>query len=412
MKYKYSGNFPIRTFIALVLIGFFTRLSYSLARNPVLPLFAMALGASPSIIGLVVGISTVTGIIFKAPAGALSDIYGRRVILLISTLIFSFIPFTYLFINNYILLIIIRFIHGFATAIYGPVAMASIIDIAGERKGQWTATFSSISTIGSVISAPLGGGLLYVLGGLNPSIEVFHFIYFIAGCIGSLSIILIFISWKFLPYRESSTSPTMSAVMEKFRRDLLAVFKDVQVLLISSMEAVQNLTVGALEAFLPYYIVSIANLSSFHAGVLWSLQLTLLIILRPLMGRFSDIYGRKPFITFGMILCASSFILYPITINFLTLCILTIIFGLGEAMVTSSTAAMVAEQSKVHGYGVSMGVFGSLWDIGHALGPIITGILLEKFNYILSFSIISSTLFIFTILFQIYVKERLNPFKS
>ncbi|MEM3166708.1 MAG: MFS transporter [Candidatus Methanomethylicia archaeon] len=405
MKFKSSNKFPIYTFIALVLIGFSTRLSYSLARNPILPLFAAALGASPSIIGLVVGISTVTGILFKAPAGALSDIYGRRTILFISTLIFGLVPFTYLLVNNYILLIVIRFIHGFATAIYGPVAMASIIDIAGERKGQWTATFSSISTIGSIISAPLGGGLLYILGGSNPSIEVFHFIYFIAGCIGSISIILVFASWKYLPHKESSTSPTMGAVIEKFRKDLLAVFRDIQVLLISSMEAVQNLTVGALEAFLPYYIISIAGLSSFHAGVLWGLQLTLLILFRPLMGRFSDVYGRKPFITFGMIFCASSFILYPITTNLLILCILTIIFGLGEAMVTSSTAAMVAEKSKAHGYGVSMGVFGSLWDIGHASGPIITGILLEKFNYMYSFGIISLILFIFTILFQMYVEE-------
>ena len=36
-------------------IGFLTRFSYALARNPVLPLFAAALGAGPQGIGLAVG---------------------------------------------------------------------------------------------------------------------------------------------------------------------------------------------------------------------------------------------------------------------------------------------------------------------------------------------------------------------
>lgn len=170
-----------RTFIILVLIGFFARLSYSMARTPVLPLFAEALGATPAVIGLVVGISTVTGIFFKAPAGTLSDLYGRRAALLASTMIFGLMPFAYLLVYDYNLLIVIRFFHDFATAIYGPVAMASIIDISEERKGQWTATFSSISAVGGLISTPLGGGLLYLAGGLNPLPSSFRFIYLIVG---------------------------------------------------------------------------------------------------------------------------------------------------------------------------------------------------------------------------------------
>jgi len=64
-----------RTFTALVLIGFIARLSYGMARTPLLALFARSLGASSAAIGLAVGMSTVTGI-FKAPAGTLSDVSG------------------------------------------------------------------------------------------------------------------------------------------------------------------------------------------------------------------------------------------------------------------------------------------------------------------------------------------------
>lgn len=122
-------------FTALCTVGFFARLSYALARSPVLPLFALYLGAEPEAIGFAVGISTVTGIFFKLPAGALSDVIGRRRTMLISLLFFAFMPFAYLFVKEYNLLIAIRFVHGLATAIYGPVSMSVVADIAGKSKG-------------------------------------------------------------------------------------------------------------------------------------------------------------------------------------------------------------------------------------------------------------------------------------
>ena len=393
------------TFLALILIGFFARLSYSMARTPVLALFAKALGASSTMIGLVVGMSTVTGIFFKAPAGTLSDVYGRRAALMAAVMVFGLMPFTYILVHDYRLLIVIRFFHGFATAIYGPVAMAVIIDVAGDRKGQLIATYSSISILGGLIAAPLGGGLLYMLGGADPSPQVFHLVYLAVGCIGCVSLLLVLTLWRRLPSRPSPEPPTLGEVMGKFRDDVVAVVTDVQVLLTSAMEGVQNLTVGALEAFLPVYITVTAGLTSFHAGVLWGVQLVVLVLVRPVMGRVSDIRGRKPLVTAGMVLCVVSFILYPATTSFIALCGLTLLFGMGEAMVTSSTAAMVAELSKARGHGTSMGVFGSLWDIGHAAGPITTGFLLSHLGYLPAFGVISAVLLIATVAFQLFVRE-------
>jgi DHA1 family multidrug resistance protein-like MFS transporter len=393
------------TFLALVLIGFFARLSYGMARTPLLALFARSLGAAPTIIGLVVGMSTVTGIFFKAPAGTLSDVYGRRAALLAAALVFGLMPFTYYLVNDYRLLIVIRFFHGFATAIYGPVAMAVIMDIAGERKGQLVGTFSSASTLGGLLAAPLGGGLLQLLGGADPAPGVFRTIYLLVGCVGSVSLFLVLLLWGRLPSRASPDPPGVVEVMRKFREDVVAVVTDSQVLLTSSMEGVQNLTVGALEAFLPVYVTVTAGLTAFHAGVLWGIQLIVLMLARPVMGTVSDSYGRKPLISAGMLICMASFIFFPTTTDFLLLCGLTLVFGLGESMVTSSTAAMVAEMTRARGHGTSMGVFGSLWDIGHAAGPIATGFLLTHLDYLPAFGAISIVLLVATIAFQIYVRE-------
>ena len=60
------------------MVGFTARLGYQMARTPVLPLFAEELAADVWLIGLIVGASTVTGVFLKFPAGALSDVLGRR----------------------------------------------------------------------------------------------------------------------------------------------------------------------------------------------------------------------------------------------------------------------------------------------------------------------------------------------
>jgi MFS family permease len=193
--------------------------------------------------------------------------------------------------------------------------------------------------------------------------------------------------------------------MRKFREDVVAVVTDSQVLLTSGMEGVQNLTVGALEAFLPVYVTVTAGLTAFHAGVLWGVQLVVLMLARPVMGTLSDAYGRKPLITAGMLICTASFIFFPTTTDFLLLCGLTLVFGLGESMVTSSTAAMVAEMTRARGHGTSMGVFGSLWDIGHAAGPIATGFLLTHLDYLPAFGAISIVLLAATVAFQMLVRE-------
>ena len=68
----------MNVFLALVTASLLSRLSYQMARSPVLPRFAEDLGAGPELIGMIVAASTVTGVFFKLPAGALSDVLGRK----------------------------------------------------------------------------------------------------------------------------------------------------------------------------------------------------------------------------------------------------------------------------------------------------------------------------------------------
>ena len=54
-----------------------------------------------------------------------------------------------------------------------------------------------------------------------------------------------------------------------------------------------------------------SGLNEFQAGILWGVQVVTTILSKPIMGKTSDKYGRKPLITVGLIICAVSFGLIP-----------------------------------------------------------------------------------------------------
>ncbi len=380
-------------FTALCSVGFFARLSYALARSPVLPLFALYLGAGPEAIGFAVGISTVTGIFFKLPSGALSDVIGRKRTMLIGLLFFAFTPFTYLLLKDYTLLIIIRFIHGAATAIYGPVSMAVVADIAGAKKGEMLSWFSSVTIIGNLLGAPLGGFILHRgPGAATPSLIDFHYAYLASGIAGLLSLILAIRVLR--GDKRASDGRGLKEASLKFISGIREVISDKRIAITSAIEGLQNMTMGALEAFLPIYAVKVVGLNEFQAGILWGVQVVTTILSKPIMGRTSDKYGRKALISVGIVICAVSFGLIPVFKNFYLLMLTAAFFGLGEALVTSSGAAFVADLCKEKHFGTAMGTFGTIFDIGHASGPILAGFLLAHHGYLFSFWVMSAALVI------------------
>jgi MFS family permease len=392
-------------FTALCTVGFFARLSYALARSPVLPLFALYLGAGPEGIGFAVGISTVTGIFFKLPAGALSDIIGRKRTMLIGLVVFAVMPFTYLLVNDYRLLVVIRFFHGLATAIYGPVSMAVVADLAGAKKGEMLSWFSSITIIGNLLGAPLGGFILHNMANApNPALPDFHMAYLVSGVAGMLSL---FLAVGLLHNGKNGVdNKNLKGAYKRFASGISEVMSDKRIVITSGMEGLQNLTVGALEAFLPIYAVTVAGLNEFQAGLLWGVQVVVTIISKPVMGRTSDRFGRKPLIVIGMFLCAGAFGAIPLLGDFWSLMLAAVFFGLGESFVTSSSAALVADLCQEKHFGTAMGTFGTIFDIGHASGPILAGFLIARYDYLYSFWMMSALLVVAIPVFMANVKTE------
>ena len=397
---------PRTNFYGLCLSGFLAKASYALARTPVLALFAASFGVGPEAIGFAVAISTITGVFFKMPAGVISDIIGRRKTMLIGLAFFAVIPLLYLLVDSYNSLILVRFLHGFATAIYGPVIMAVVVDMAGNKRGEMLSLFSSITIIGNLVGAPLGGFLLGRLaGGGEQQLVHFHIIYGVVAALGMIALLIgVWASSSLAANGTNGTGKsTVSAVISHFWHSLKNILTDRRIVVTSNMEGVQNLSVGALEAFMPIYIVMVLGYSVFQAGLIWGVQIFVTVLAKPLMGRISDRHGRRPLLFWGMFVCAVPFAIVPWVKDYSVLLLLSMVFGLGEAIVTSSSAAMVADFCREDNIGSAMGVFGTLYDVGHAAGPILAGLLIglsDGQDFRLAFACIAAILIVSALSFR------------
>jgi MFS family permease len=265
--------------------------------------------------------------------------------------------------------------------------MAVVADVAGERKGEMLSWFSSVAIIGTLAGAPIGGLVVSLMGGVDGATDAtFNTVYAIVAVTGLASLLL---GFKILLKDEAPSGAGFASRMEQFMSGIREVGGDRRVVATSAMEGVQNMTMGALEAFLPIYAVTVAGLSAFEAGLLWAVQVVVPMLAKPVMGKVSDRYGRRPLIVAGLLSCALPFALIPHLIGFWALVPACLLFGFGEALVTSSSAAMVADLCKARHYGTAMGVFGTIFDVGPASGPLLGGLRSGALGYGWAFALMA-----------------------
>jgi MFS family permease len=368
-----------RSFVILCTIGILCFISYNMVRMPVLALFAESLGAGPERIGLIVSVSTLTGVFLKLPSGALSDIYGRRLPLHVGVVAFGLPPFVYPFVSDLNVLTALRFIHGLATAIFAPSALATVAELYKERRGAALGTYTACTQSGALLGPFIGGWLVYAAG--------FPAAFVTAGLFGCLGLIMFF-SLRLNPPPPDVKEKSMAAVAADMWAGFAAVARNRKVLITSSTDAAKMIANGALMAFLPLYGVSV-GLNPGEVGLLFSIQAVTSFLSKPVMGRVSDRIGRQPLILVGLIICTGTFVLIAQVAAFPLLLILASGFGFGEAVVSSSSAALVADSSEFKRLGAGMGMQGTIMDIGHASGPLVAGLLIAHLNYQAAFGVIA-----------------------
>ncbi|MFN3543641.1 MAG: MFS transporter [Thiobacillus sp.] len=378
-------------FVLIALIGGLAILSSTLSKTPVLPLFAASLNATPAEVGWIVMASTIPGVLISYPAGALSDHLGKRRVLLASLIVFATAPFLYLIVTTPWQLMAVRFYHGFATAIFGTVATAAIAERYSADRAARLSTYSSVTIVGRSVAPFLGGTLI--------SLASFGAVYVACAIAGVLAL-----GAGLLLRDDAPPAQTKKLELPHFWASLRTVLRDRGIMLVSTVEAAQYLVFGAIEAFLALYASSL-GIPAWQIGVILGVQLVSIVFAKPLMGRVSDRVGRRRVILPGLLIGAASVVLLPYFPNFIGLTILSLVFGLGFATVTSSTAALVADLTKDGRFGSSMGVLRTVMDVGQSIGPVLTGFMVGAAGYASAFTLLALILVAAALMLGLLLRE-------
>jgi DHA1 family multidrug resistance protein-like MFS transporter len=135
-----------------------------------------------------------------------------------------------------------------------------------------------------------------------------------------------------------------------------------------------SLAMGLTGLALPLYARDLGA-SYTSIGLLGAMYFAFNFLFSPLTGRFADRHGRKIPLVAGFFLVALSLALYPLISAVWWLLAVRLLQGAAEAPLWVNAQTAVADLSKPSNRGRAMGIYGTSWGIGFAIGPFLGGCL-------------------------------------
>jgi MFS family permease len=348
------------------------RTAYQIGKTPLMPLFAASLGAGELLVGAIVSVSTMTGMALKPIFGWFSDRWGRRLWLLTGLVLFSGVPFLYSWVNTPEELFWLRLLHGLATAVFGPVTLAFVAEMATSGKAERLGWFG-MARSGSYLLAPLLGA--WLLTWMDPA-TVFTLIGFMS-CLAFVPVCMMDFS---LPLHKQDIKEEKE-FGRAWKSAFGAVIANSRLWLASALEMLAYLVTYSIKAFLPIYALYTADFSLLAVGLFFSAQEAAHLLMRPVGGRFGDRVGYLTAINTGYLVLAIGFWLLPYATAQVELLGIAIFVGAGQGLIFPSTVALVSRCVDARHLGVGMGFLGAVRNVGKVAGPLTAGVLLTHMDY-------------------------------
>jgi MFS family permease len=190
-----------------------------------------------------------------------------------------------------------------------------------------------------------------------------------------------------------------------------AVLAERRILVASVAHASYFVINGTLNAFLPLFAADRVGLDAAGIGWLFGLQTVTTLAVRPLIGAASDRLGRRGVITAGLTGCAGSVLGISFSTSAAALFASVLTYAFGVAVTTAATSAYITDVAPRARFGAAHGMFGTIYDVGDASGPIVAGFLVQRWGYAATFQLMAALAGITAAAFAL-ISSRLNHRRS
>ncbi|MCY3413990.1 MAG: MFS transporter [Candidatus Heimdallarchaeota archaeon] len=349
------------------------------------------------IISALLTIQNTSQIFFRIPLSKMSQIVGRKPIILFGTSCFTFALFFLAIADHWIYALFTVIFISIGMSAYWPAIFASIGDIAdGQNMGRMNGKIFQMGDFGQLSAAALASYFLRpnLLVGQLRLIDLYR---------GFLIISVFANLMAFIILKESLLEKDRLVVASKsreFLKSLKQLFSDfVEVSRIPGLFPIylMQFFIAFVEfgfgAFYPSLLSKYGYLDSEIANLL-TISTLVLLIFKPRIGNLSDKFGyRRPVILGFIIISISIFIMSVLDTFWVLICLVTIIIGvfvLHYAAMNSHTAATAPNDKR----GIAMGTLGVYTSLGRGLSTMMIGWIASLSDIFTAFSVFAGFTFV------------------
>lgn len=324
------------------------------AAQPILPLFTTQFDISVSVSSLAMSGTTLSLIIGLIVIGFWSDQKGRTAFIKISILTTSIIVLIIPFLNDFIWIILLRFIQGFTMS---GIVGAALAYIAEEIEPKYVAFATTL-----YIAANSVGGMLgrFVIGYLA-EVKTWEFAFFLLAIMGFVIFIYVILS---LPASKQFESPNKKFA-EEFKT-FFVHFKNKALLLMFGLGLIIQVSFTGMWTYLPFHLLgepfqlSIGQISFFYFAYSFG------IVGAPIAGFLVGKFSMRGVRVFGICLLSLGMVTVLIQkIVFIIIGLSLICLGF---FVTHSIAATTVSQTATHHKGTASSLYLVAYYIGVSIG--------------------------------------------
>lgn len=334
---------------------------------PALPQYALELGATAFLAGVLVGALPAARVALDLPSGAFGDRFGNRAMMQLGLAIIALTSVLAVWAFDFVVLLMVRVAEGVGSAFYVTSSLAALARrVPVERRGRYMGIYVNALLIGQVVG-PVIGGIVVVAGGLRAPFAT----YALLAAIG-----LIVITVGMEPGRVGGMSARIDRIaVRRLLRDRSYVIVNIGTMGAFFVRA------GLITTVIPLFIfynwgVSTREEAAVLTGVLITTNaLASLLTLYP-SGWLADRIGRK--VPFVLSLVATGLVTPFLFFTRDLPSAIPIMFVYGLVLgLHGPLAAWATDLTPKEIMGTSMGLYRTIGDLGFLFGPVILAAVLD-----------------------------------
>jgi len=320
--------------------------------------------------GILLGLFTISGMAGGLIGGALTDRFGRKVMVLSGLIISSLSALAMGLVDSLVVFYGLAVAVGFLSDIAGPAWQAMVIDILPEEKRSEGFGVSRMVDNMAWIIGPLIGGFMA---------ERSYLMLFIADAIASLlTAALIF---RLIPETRppEETGAENESTLQTFG-GYMRVLGDRPFMVFLAAMMVMTLVYLQMYGALSVYLRDSHGVSPAGFSYVMMTSAITVVIFQFYVSRKTKAYPPMLILALGAVLYMVGFTLYGIVTVFWMFLAAMVVITFGEMLVVPVSQAVAAHFAPEDMRGRYMAIFGLSWAIPGAVGPVAAGVVMDRFN--------------------------------